>query len=329
MTIQSATVKAHPNIAFIKYWGDRNSALHIPAGPSFSMNLAGLTTHTRVTFDGNLVSDQLDLNRKPASGAQLDRVVSMLNRVRKLAELNIYARVESVNNFPAGAGIASSASAFAALALAASVAAGLHLSERDLSRLARTGSGSACRSIPGGFVEWQCGSDDSDSYAFSVAPPEHWDLVDLIAIVSEGHKPVGSTEGHALAPTSPLQNARLEGGPARLEQCRQAVLQRDFEALAQVMEYDSNLMHAVMLTSSPSLLYWLPPTVELMHLVVEMRSAGLPAAFTIDAGPNVHVITLAQYADQVRLQLEQIEGVTDVLSAAPGGPAHLAADSVI
>ncbi len=152
-----------------------------------------------------------------------------------------------------GAGIASSASAFAALALAASAAAGLKLSEKDLSRLARRGSGSACRSIPGGFVEWQAGQDDDTSYAVSIAPPEHWALVDCIAIVSQEHKPTGSAEGQALAHTSLLQAARLADAPRRLEICRRAILDRDFAAFAEVVELDSNLMHAVMMTSSSPL----------------------------------------------------------------------------
>ena len=144
----------------------------------------------------------------------------------------------SENNFPTGAGIASSASAFAALALAASKAAGLDLPEAELSRLARRGSGSACRSIPGGFVEWQSGTGDEDSFAVSISPPDHWALADCIAVVSAEHKPTGSTEGHALAGTSPLQNARVADAPRRLDVCREAILNRDFNMLAEIIEHD-------------------------------------------------------------------------------------------
>ena len=187
-----------------------------------------------------------------------------------------FAAVESKNNFPIGAGIASSASAFAALSLAASTAAGLMLSERELSRLARSGSGSACRSIPGGFVEWQAGSRDEDSYAFTIAPPEHWELVDCIVIVSQAHKAVGSTAGHALALTSPIQPARVADAPRRLEICRQAILERDFQAFAEIIELDSNLMHAIMITSTPPLLYWQPATLAVMRLVQEL-APGRPS----------------------------------------------------
>ena len=220
----------------------------------------------------------------------LQRVSQFLDHVRKLSGMQWFAQVESENNFPTGAGIASSASAFAALSLAASRAAGLELSETELSRLARRGSGSACRSVPGGFVEWQAGNSDQDSYAYSLAPPDHWNLADCVAIVSQQHKETGSFQGHALAHTSPLHTARLSGVEQRLAQCRQAILQRDFDALAQVMELDSNLMHAVMITQSPPLLYWQPATLAVMHAVQEWRGQGLAACYTIDAGPNVHVI---------------------------------------
>jgi diphosphomevalonate decarboxylase len=222
-----------------------------------------------------------------------------------------------------GAGIASSASAFAALALAASAAAGLLLSERELSRLARTGSGSACRSVPGGFVEWQAGTTDEDSYAHSLAASQHWALVDCIVVVSQAHKDVGSTQGHALASSSPLQAARVADAPRRLDICRRAILERDFTAFAAVVELDSNLMHAVMQTSTPPLLYWQPETVAVMQAVRVWRAAGLPACCTIDAGPNVHVLCPAGAAADVQRQLSALTGVRAVLTATPGGPARL------
>lgn len=323
MSLNTASALANPNIAFIKYWGDRDSSLHIPANGSISMNLGGLYTRTQVTFDPELVEDQLVLNYRPSTGAALQRVSALLDRVRQMAGLNLCARVVSVNNFPVGTGIASSASAFAALALAASRAAGLMLEERDLSRLARTGSGSACRSVPGGFVEWQAGNDDEDSYAYSIAPPEHWNLVDCVALISKRHKPIGSWEGHRSAASSPLQEARLADAPHRLEICRRAILEQDFKAFAAVVELDSNLMHAVMMTSAPSLIYWEPATLAVMKAVIEWRKEGLPVCYTIDAGPNVHVLCLASVSDQVCQQLRDINGVQEVLVAPPGGPARL------
>jgi diphosphomevalonate decarboxylase len=319
----TATAQSHPNIAFIKYWGDREPLLHLPASGSISMNLDGLYSRTQVTFDPTLAADQLTLDGKKMSGAPLVRVSKLLERVRQMAGLRQFAAVTSNNNFPMGAGIASSASAFAALSLAAATAAGITLNEQELSRLARTGSGSACRSVPAGFVEWQAGDGDASSYAFSIAPPDYWDLVDCIAIVSQVHKPTGSSEGHALADSSPLQAARLEGATRRLELCRKAILERDFAGLTDVVELDCNLMHAVMMTSAPPLLYWQPVTLAVMHAVVDWRQDGLPVCYTIDAGPNVHVLCSSQHRAQVTARLAQIPGVERLLTARPGGAARL------
>lgn len=319
----AVTAQTHPNIAFIKYWGNRDHDLRLPSNGSISINLDGLFTRTTVSFQPSLPFDELIINGDEVAGKGLDRVSALLDLVREMAKFDHRAEVISENNFPSGAGIASSASAFAALALAGSKAAGLDLSEAELSRLARRGSGSACRSIPNGFVEWQAGTDDSDSYAFSIAPPEHWALADCIAIVHAAHKKTGSTEGHTLAGTSPLQAARVTDTPRRLELCRNAIQARDFEALAAIIELDSDMMHAVMMTSSPSLMYWQPATLTVMQAVREWRARGLPAAYTIDAGPNVHVICPGEQAEAVEKRLRDLPGVSDVLVARVGGGAKI------
>lgn len=323
MTIQSATAIAHPNIAFIKYWGNRDQTLRLPENGSISMNLEELTTRTQVTFDPNLPSDILDLNGQRQSGSVFSRVVSHLNLLRGLRGIATRAYIKSENNFPEGTGIASSASAFAALTVAAVRALGISLPERDLSRLARRGSGSACRSVPTGFVEWVMGGNDVDSYAHSIAKPDHWQLVDCIAIFNHKHKSTGSTEGHAMAKTSPLQPARVQDSPRRLERCRDAIQTRDFTLFAETIEQDCLLMHAVMMTSSPALLYWEPATLELMHAVRSWRKAGIPAAFTIDAGSNVHVFCEKQSLELVRAKLEKFPGIEELLIAHPGKNASL------
>lgn len=320
--IGSASAIANPNIAFIKYWGNCDPEARIPANGSISMNLDGLTTTTTVKFDQFLLVDQVEINGKPAAGAALSRVIDFLDIVRHMAGIDAFAKVTSENNFPMGAGIASSASAFAALSLAASRAAGLELSERQLSQLARKGSGSACRSVPGGFVEWKVDACDYDSAAESIAPPQHWGLLDCVVVITQEHKAVGSTEGHNLAYTSPLQIARVEDAPRRLDVCRRAILDRDFDLLAQIVELDSNMMHAIMMTSRPSILYWQPVTFTVMDAVINWRKSGLPVCYTIDAGPNVHVITQSEYALQVISQLNQVEGVQQILTARPGGAAR-------
>ncbi len=318
-----ATAQASPNLAFIKYWGNRDDALRLPANGSISMNLAGLYTRTTVSFQPSLPFDELIINGREVTGTALERVSSVLDLVRQMAAFEDQAEVVSESNFPSGAGIASSASAFAALAVAASAAAGQELSERELSRLARRGSGSACRSVPGGFVEWQMGASDEDSYAVSIADCEHWSLVDCIAIVSKAHKRTGSTEGHALAGSSPLQAARVADAPRRLEVCRRAILECDFAALASIVELDSDMMHAVMMTSRLPLHYWMPASLEVMNAVRAWRAEGLQACYTVDAGANVHIISTEHDVEEVGTRLRNLRGVEEVLMARAGGPAKL------
>lgn len=328
MHVRQATAAAHPNIALIKYWGNRDHALRLPSNPSLSMNLAGLESVTTVTFSQAQAEDDVFIGGEVQTGTARARVSEHLNLIRARADLTWRARVDSRNNFPAGAGIASSASAFAALTLAGAAAAGLALTEAELSALARRGSGSAARSIASGFVEWHTGASDAESFAVSIAPPEHWALVDVVAVISRRHKFTGSTEGHRLAETSELQAARVAGAAERLTRCKMALLARDFEALADIVELDSTLMHAVMMTSSPPLYYWEPLTLAIMTAVRAWRAAGLPVCFTVDAGPNVHCLTLAEHESDVVARLQAL-GVNETLTASPGGPARLIAHPAV
>lgn len=323
MTFRTAYAIANPNIAFIKYWGNRDPALRLPSNGSISMTLGGLETQTTVTFDESLHSDNISVDGQPASASASERVSLHLDRIRLIAGFDIYATVESHNNFPVGTGLASSASAFAALTLAGISAAGLSLQPIELSRLARRGSGSACRSIFGGFVEWYASETDEGSYAESFAAADHWDLQDLIVIISQEHKGVGSTQGHALADTSPLQRARVEDAQRRLKECRRAILDRDFFSLASIIELDCNLMHAVMHTSTPPLMYWHPETLQVLTAVKEWRAEGYEVCYTIDAGPNVHCICTNKHADTIEERLRHLPGVVELLHATPGGSARV------
>jgi diphosphomevalonate decarboxylase len=318
-----ASALAHPNIAFIKFWGLSNENQRIPANGSLSMNIDCLNTQTSVEFDPALEADVLIIDNQEISGIGLKRVQFFLDRIRQLAGKNLHARIISENNFPMGAGLASSASGFAALTLAATTALGLELPERELSALARFGSGSACRSIPGGFVEWIVDPDTGETFAQSIAPANQWNLVDCIAILSHTHKPVGSEAGMRRAISSPLQKARVADADRRLELCRKAILSRDFAALAEITELDSNLMHAVMMTSNPPLYYWEPGSLAIMQAVKTWQAEGLEVTFTLDAGPNVHLITTKTSADEVVRRLHRFPEVIDVLSGGPAGPAHL------
>ena len=318
-----AKARALSNIAFIKYWGNRDDALRLPHNSTLSMNLAGLHTETTVEWDAALPRDTLTLNGQQATPAALERVSKHLGALRKRLGLSAFAQVTSYNNFPMGAGIASSASAFAALTVAGVAAAGIEINERELTTLARLGSGSASRSVPAGFVQWHVGHDHASSYAESIAAPTHWNLVDVIAIISEEHKTTGSQAGHPTAASSDLQAGRLQGAEARFAACKQAVLARDFAAFAEIVELDSNLMHAVMMTSHPALFYWQPATLEVMALVREWRQAGREVCYTLDAGPNVHCICLENDAEWVRNQLEILSSVSGVRKAKAGEAAQI------
>jgi diphosphomevalonate decarboxylase len=316
--IGTATAQAPANIAFIKYWGNRDQRLNIPQNSSLSMNLDGLTARTTVTWTNDIAVDQLTLNGERATSDALARVAAQLDVLRERLGFTHRADVVSTNNFPMGAGIASSAAAFAALTVAGVAAAGVELSEPELSTLARIGSGSASRSVPTGFVQWHAGYSHESSYAESIAPPDYWALVDVVAVISASHKTVGSRMGHRSADTSELQAARVAGADLRLKQCRDAVLGRNFAAFAEVVEQDSNLMHAVMMTSRPPLFYWLPPTLMIMEQVRQWRLEGLNVCYTLDAGANVHCLCTADAAETVRTRLAQMSDVIDVRTAAAG-----------
>ena len=323
MSPSKITAIAHPNIAFIKYWGNRDDTLRLPANGSLSMNLDGLSTTTSVEFNPGLIKDYLIINGNEITGSAFNRVQAFLDLIRERGKSTLHAQVISQNNFPTGAGIASSASAFAALALAASRAIGLNLGEADLTRLARQGSGSACRSIPAGFVEWFAGDTDKDSFARSIAPADHWNLVDCIALISSQHKATGSTAGHQIASTSPLQFARVLDTPRRLDICRRAILEKDFHAFAEIVELDSNLVHAIMMTSTPPLIYWQPHSLELMTLVSTWRQEGLPVCYTLDAGANVHILCLSKAVDELQSQLKPLSFIQKTIVAHPGLAARL------
>lgn len=322
--MSKATAVANPNIAFIKHWGKVDETLNLPANPSLSMNLAALTTVTTVEFQPGLHVDVVTIDGRPAVGEPLDRVVAHLDRVRSLADIATRACVVSRNDFPAGTGLASSSSAFAALSLAATRAAGLDLDEQVLSRLARMGSGSACRSVPAGYSLWE-GDSDATSFARQVAVPGHWELADVVAIVTYRHKGVGSQAGHRLASTSPLYGARLAAVPGWLEAVLEGVRDRDLAAIGPVIEADALAMHGVMMTSVPSLLYWQPETVAVLQAVRSWRDDGLKVYCTLDAGPNVHCLCELADASQVAQRLRNIAGVHDVLTSGVGEGVRLVA----
>jgi len=317
------TAKAPANIAFIKYWGKKDEKLRLPMNNSISMNLSEVYTTTSVEFSKNLKSDTLKIDGKFPEDKEKERVVKHLNLIRSLAKTDLKARVESRNNFPKGTGLASSASGFAALTLAASGAAGLNLSEKELSIIARLGSGSACRSLPDGFAEWKAGDSSETSYAYSLYPPNYWDICDVIAIVGEASKKVSSTEGHVLAESSPFFRARISGMPKKVNEIKKALQEKDFTRFGEILEEEAVNMHAVMMTSKPALYYWLPETLITIISIIKWRDEGLESYFTIDAGPNVHVICQAKYAPRIKRRLVKLNGVKRVVINKPSTGARL------
>lgn len=322
--MNKATAVAGSNIAFVKYWGNLDDTLRIPINGSISMTLDAAQTITTVTFAAASTQDTLMINDQPAAEAALRRASHHLDHIRRLAHTNLKAHIVSQNSFPTGAGIASSASGFAALTTAAAGALGLQLSNLELSRLARLGSGSACRSIDGGFVEWLPGGRDEDSYAVQIAPPEHWDLVDVIAIVSAEEKKVGSTAGHPLAHTSPFYQARLGELQTTLSRVRKAIFERDLSTFGELLEAEAISLHVAAMTSQPSILYWNAGTVTLMQALRRWRTEDTAVGyFTMDAGPNVHILTEKQYVPALLEQLKTISHVTDVLVCQAGEGARV------
>mgnify|MGYP000846382395 CR=1 FL=1 len=315
------TVRAGSNIAFIKYWGVADPAINLPLTSSVSMTLAEAHTTTTVAWQpaSDLPADVVTVDSAPLTGDALARIERHLDRIRSLAGVSHRAQVTSRNNFPMASGIASSASGFAALTVAACRALVLDLDATRLSALARLGSGSASRSLFGGFVLWERGVDDATSVARPLFPPDHWDLVDIVAVVSSAPKHVSSEGGHRLAASSPLNDARIAHAGKLLPDVIAAIRNRSLPELGPLIEMDALAMHAVMMTSTPNLIYWQPGTLEVIHAVQRWRKDdGLAAYFTIDAGPNVHVLCDGRDAGTVRHSLEALPGVSRTIASGPG-----------
>ncbi|MGI9257687.1 MAG: diphosphomevalonate decarboxylase [Gammaproteobacteria bacterium] len=315
-----ARVRARANIALIKYWGKADAELNIPAVGSISVTLDRLWSDTEVEFSDDLSGDEflLDGASRPD---QLARTSSTLDLVRELAGAHLPAKVTSENNFPTGAGLASSASGFAALTAAAAHALGLQLTDRELSLLARRGSGSAARSIFGGYVEMHAGSaaDGGDSYAEPLLDAGEWPLTVVIAITGRGEKPVGSRAGMAAsAATSPYYPAWVATSAADLDLGRRAILEKDFSALGRVAERSCLKMHAAAMANEPPLLYWNPATLACMQAVEQLQADETPVFFTIDAGPQVKAICTLDAAPAVVTALRDVPGVIDVIESGLG-----------
>ena len=321
-----AVAIAHPNVAFAKYWGKRARPGNFPAVPSLSVTLAGLSTRTSVGFDGSLEADEIVIGGAAASAADRERVTLVLDRVRRASRETRRARVESHNDFPTASGLASSASGYAALALAAAAAAKLEANDETLSDLARRGSASAARSIFGGWVELLAGAPTGEEEdvlgARQVAPEDQLDAVVLVCVVTDAKKDASSRDGMAeSARISPYWEAWLASAPRNFAEMKTALAARDLRRVGELGEASALAMHA--LAMSAGVIYMRGMTIELMSRVRALRADGAAAYATSDAGPHVKVLVSTADAPAVRAVLEAIPGVLRVIEARPGPAAKI------
>ncbi|MCX5404166.1 diphosphomevalonate decarboxylase [Streptomyces sp. NBC_00335] len=322
------TAVAHPNIALIKYWGKRDERLVIPYVDSLSMTLDVFPTHTTVRLDPGARTDSVVLDGKPAEGEPRERVIVFLDLVRELAGRSERAAVDTRNAVPTGAGLASSASGFAALAVAATAAYGLDLDPTALSRLARRGSASASRSIFGGFALCHAGQGvgeaaDLSSYAEPVPLPD-FDPALVVALVNAGPKAVSSRAAmRRTVETSPLYQAWATSSKGDLTDMRAALLRGDLEAVGEIAERNALGMHATMLAARPAVRYLSPATVAVLDGVLQLRKDGVAAYATMDAGPNVKVLCHPEAAPRVAETLLAAAPGCSVLTARRGPAARL------
>ncbi|MFT4136612.1 diphosphomevalonate decarboxylase [Microbacterium sp.] len=312
-----ATARAHPNIALVKYWGKRDAAQNLPATGSLSMTLDVFPTTTTVALDETLDADAFTLNGRAASGVPRERVIRFLDLVRERAGSTTRARVSSTNTVPSGAGLASSASGFAALAGAAAAAYGLDLDQRALTRLARRGSGSAARSIVAGFAVWHAG-DDEHSFAEPVDAPA---LAMVVATVDASEKPVSSRDAmRRTALTSPYYPAWISSTEQSLRAALAACRDGDVARLGRIAETNALRMHAAIQASDPPIRYLSPASIAILDRVEALRADGVGAFATADAGPNVVVLCRPGDADAVRAALA---GLAELIVAHPGPGLHV------
>lgn len=318
----TAAARAHSNIALIKYWGKRDPILNLPAVGSISITLDDLYTDTRVTFDPALHADELCLDDQPTDA---HRISQLLDLLRRRAGCHDRALVESHNNFPTGAGLASSASGFAALTVAASQALELDMNPQELSIVARQGSGSAARSIFGGYAEMQRGGADDghDAFAQPLLAADTWPLAIVVAVTHSQAKSINSRTGmDATATSSPFYPVWVAQAEDDLAAMREAIKTRDFHALGALAEHSCLKMHALMLSNQPALIYWNAATVAAMHAIRALRADGVPVYFTIDAGPQIKALCRPEARTAVAHALAAVDGVEYVLPTQLGPGAY-------
>lgn len=319
--MSNGKAKAYTNIALIKYWGKQDEDLIIPSNSSLSLTLDAFYTITNVSFSKNNQKDRFYLNKQLQNDQQSKKVYQFLDLVRKKAQTDLFAEVTSYNHVPTAAGLASSASGMAALAGACNEALRLNLSNEELSALARRGSGSACRSIFGGFVEWEKGNSDSSSLAHQIES-NHWEdqLAMIFILVNDRPKIISSRLGmQQTVKTSSYFPIWVKEAEKDLIIAKNAIANQDFEALGKVSEANALKMHATTLACEPPFSYWSPDSLRAMDEVRTLRQQGFSCYFTMDAGPNVKVLCQKNDAPAILQELQK-EFLPSQLIIANAGP---------
>ena len=314
-----ATAVAHPIQGLIKYHGLADPVLRLPFHDSISVCTAPLTTRTTVEF-GDFSRDRATIDGRDVTARDMERIRSVVDAVRTKASLRAPFRMASVNDFPSNIGLGASASGFAALAMAASNAAGLNLNPEEVSRFARRGAGSASRSVTGGFSKWKMGLTDEDSYATRLAG-EDVEMAMVVAVVPAFKQ---TEDAHREAPTSPFFHARLAEMPRLVAEMELAIRNRDVGAICGLAERDTLMLHGITMTGAGEMVLWQPDTLRVILAVRRMREKGIPAFFSIDTGATVYVNTVPDQADRVRQAIDEL-GIQTVLCTV-GGPAKLVDD---
>jgi len=321
-----ATAISPANIAFIKYWGRKEGTEDkdvIPSNGSISMNIDNCYTVTTTEFSSRYKEDEIWIqffgqNPQRVTGSQFERVIAHVNRFRQLNNCDLKIKVVSENSFPSDAGIAASASGFSALTMALAGAFKMKLKLKELSILTRlAGSGSACRSVIDGFVEWRVGYNSETSYAIQIAPPEFWDLADLVVVVKDEKKEFSSLHGHSVAHTSLFYKRRLELLKKRIPLVRKAINKKDLFLLGELIEEDAVELHLIAMSSKPPIFYWNEGTMEVIHFLRQIRKNGLLGYFTIDAGPNVHIICLQKDLEKIDKEVKRLKNVLFTIKNSP------------
>ncbi|MFH1440031.1 MAG: diphosphomevalonate decarboxylase [Candidatus Woesearchaeota archaeon] len=339
-----STAIAHPNIALVKYWGKRNEQLKLPTVSSLSLTLDNFYSKTTVEFSKDLTEDTLVINGKAVTGGRvLERVKEHLDLIRKTASekskrtilakvmrkkpnenivKDMFAKIVSENNFPAASGIASSSSAFTALTLAASKAVGLEMDKKDISIIARQGSGSACRSIFGGIVEWKKGKKDdgSDCFAEQIHDSNFWpELKMIVFILDAREKKIKSSDGMKISvKTSPFYDEWTKASEKDLKEIKQSIAQKDFTKVGTIMETNCLRMHSLMISSTPSLIYWKPETLIMIEKINSLRENGIECYFTIDAGANIMMLCLEKDVERILGSIEGMPCIHDFMICSLG-----------